>query len=240
MVGTGLLCLSLYVWHAKHTAFPIIDLALLRIPTFHAAVVGGLLFRIGIGATPFLLPLMLQLGFGLSPFLSGLLTFSSAIGATTMRLSAPPIVRYFGHRNILIVNSVLSAGSLMACAWFRPSTPHLLIIAVLLTGGFFRSLQFSCVNTLAYCDVPAGLMSRATPFYSMGQQLSLSLGVGTGALLLHLTLVMHGQATLAAGDFAPAFIGVALISLASMLLFVRLAPEAGEAVSGRHPTIAGP
>ena len=36
------------------------------------AILGGSNFRIGIGAIPFLLPLMLQLGFGLNPFQSGL------------------------------------------------------------------------------------------------------------------------------------------------------------------------
>ena len=39
--------------------------ALLRLPTLRAGVVGGFMFRLGIGALPFLLPLLLQLGFGL-------------------------------------------------------------------------------------------------------------------------------------------------------------------------------
>ena len=43
----------------------------MSMPTFFAGVVGGLIFRIGIGAMPFLLPLLLQIGFGLTPFESG-------------------------------------------------------------------------------------------------------------------------------------------------------------------------
>ena len=50
-------------------------------PVFRTAVIGGSLFRIGIGAMPFLLPLMFQLGFGLTPFQSGMITFATAIGA---------------------------------------------------------------------------------------------------------------------------------------------------------------
>ena len=42
------------------TPAPILDLSLLKLPTFRASIVGGFLFRLGIGALPFLLPLFLQ------------------------------------------------------------------------------------------------------------------------------------------------------------------------------------
>jgi hypothetical protein len=45
------------------------------------------LFRIGAGAVPFLLPLMLQLGFGMTPFQSGMVTFVSAGGAIVMKFT---------------------------------------------------------------------------------------------------------------------------------------------------------
>ena len=59
----------------------------MKIPTFRISVVGGFLFRIGIGAIPFLLPLMLQIGFGLNPLQSGSLTFIAAVGAMFMKTS---------------------------------------------------------------------------------------------------------------------------------------------------------
>src|SRR5437879_4775564 len=60
----GAAALAAYPWHARRTAHPVIDLSLLRLPTFHTGVIAGSLFRIGVGATPFLLPLLLQVGFG--------------------------------------------------------------------------------------------------------------------------------------------------------------------------------
>ena len=62
----GLVTLALYVRHARTAEHPLIDLRLLRKPAFAAAIWGGSLFRIGVGALPFLLPLQLQLGFGRS------------------------------------------------------------------------------------------------------------------------------------------------------------------------------
>jgi hypothetical protein len=83
-------------------------------------------------------------------------------------------------------------------------------------------------------------MSRATSFASMMQQLSLSIGVGTGALLLHLTVAARGGEQLSAGDFWPAFLAIGCIAALSALVFLPLPPEAGAEVSGRRPLVAKP
>ena len=105
---------------------------------------------------------------------------------------------------------------------------------MLLVGGFFRSLQFTGINTLGLCRRAAGADEpRHQPFASMGQQLSQSVGVGTGALLVHLTpLFVKGTTVLGPTDFAPAFLGVALISLGALPIFMRLAPDAGAGMIG--------
>lgn len=229
----------LYVRHARRTPFPVIELRLLTVPTFRASVLGGFLFRIGIGAVPLLLPLLFQAGFGLSAFHSGLLTFISAVGALCMKMTAAPILRRLGFRRVLIGNAVVAAAFLASMALFRPDTPYALILLLLLTGGFFRSLQFTSLNTLAYAEIEPGQMSRATSFASMAQQLSLSVGVGTGALALHLSDHLGGGAPLTADDFAPAFLAVAAISALSALVFVRLPADAGAEISGhRQPAPA--
>jgi EmrB/QacA subfamily drug resistance transporter len=233
LLSAGAALLVAYVAHMRRVARPILDLTLLKIPTYGASIAGGFLFRIGIGALPFLLPLMLQLGFGLTPFQSGLLTLSGAIGAIVMKTVVGTIVRQFGFRNVLIVNSVICGLFLMANGLFTPATPHWLILAVLLVGGLFRSLQFTSVNTMGYADVSDTRMSSATSLSSTAQQLSVSFGVGTGALILHLTLASRGAADLSAGDFWPAFVIIGLISMASALVFLPLPADAGASVSGK-------
>jgi MFS family permease len=235
LVVAGVAALTLYVRHARRRAHPVLDLGLLRIGTFRAAVLGGFIFRIGIGAIPFLLPLLLQLGFGMNPLQSGLLTFAAAVGALTMKMAARRILRHFGFRNVLIVNALISAVSIGACAFFDVATPGAVILAVLLLGGFFRSLEFTSINALAYSDVPRERMSRATSFASVGQQLSLSVGVGLGALILHVVVGLRGAEDAAAQDFAPAFLIVAGISASAALVFWRLPSDAGAEVSGRAP-----
>ncbi len=229
----GALCVVFYLRRARRRARPILDPSLLRLPTYAAAVIGGGLFRIGIGATPFLLPLLFQLGFGMTPFESGSLTFASAAGALTMKALAGPILRRVGFRRLLIGNAVVS-GAVMACyALFQPTTSHALILGILLLGGFFRSLQFTGVNTLAYAEMPDNRVSSANTLANVMQQFSLCLGVAMGALILHITQSWHGGA-LTAGDFGPAFAIVGLLSALSAMIFVPLPAEAGAEVSGHR------
>src|SRR5436305_12339593 len=145
-LATGGIYMTAYVIHARRTPTPVLDFSLIRIPTFRANVVSGSLFRLGIGALAFLLPLMLQLGFNYTPLQSGLVTFTAAVGAFTMKTFAARIIRRFGFRRILIVNALLSSAFTAACGFFTPHTPFGVMVAVLLVGGFFRSLQFTATN----------------------------------------------------------------------------------------------
>jgi EmrB/QacA subfamily drug resistance transporter len=234
VMSAGGVCMALYILHSKRIDYPIVDLSLLKIPTFLVSTLGGGLFRMGIGALPFLLAMLLQVVFGLSPFASGMLTFTSAAGALFMKATATPIIRRLGFRTILISNGVLSAFIMMSYALFRPTTPHFLIVAALLSGGFFRSLQFTALGTLAYADVPDRLMSSASTLSSMAQQLFLSLGVALGAMLLHMSLKASGSAHLTTHDFTPAFIVMGVLALLSSIFFLPLEYHAGDEVSGRQ------
>lgn len=239
LLVTGLTLLLLYVLHMRRVAHPIVNLRLLAVPTFRASTVGGFAFRMGIGAIPFLVPLMLQLGFGYTPFESGLITFSGALGALLMKFSVAPTIRAFGFRRVLVVNAVLSALFMAAYGVFRPETAIWIIVVTLFVGGIFRSIQFTALNSLAYADIPQAQMSQATTFASVAQQLSLSLGVGVGAMMLHFTLLLSPGGELTGSSFAYAFFGVAAIMATSAFAFLSLGPTAGEEITGRKPAAGG-
>jgi EmrB/QacA subfamily drug resistance transporter len=233
MIVIGALSLAAYVRHAHGNVGAILDLKLLKIPTFYAGVVGGFIFRVGIGAIPFLLPLLLQVGFGLTPFASGSLTFAAAAGSLMMKFTASRALRWFGFRDTLVFNCLISGAFLAACALFTPSTPHWLLLLMLLTGGFFRSLQFTALNAISYADVDSPQMSRATSFASVSQQMSGAIGVAVAAICVEAIQVGFGDTDLMARDLSLAFVLVAIISSLSVFIFAQLKPDAGAAVSGR-------
>ena len=226
--------MTLYVMHARRTGSPVLDFSLLRLPTLRASIIGGFLFRLGIGALPFLLPLMMQVGFGLSPFQSGLVTFASAVGAMGMKTLAARIIRTFGFRNVMTVNAVVSSIFLAACALFTVTTPLMLIIIILVVGGFFRSLQFTAINTVAYAEVEP----RADePRHHAGQRQPAAgdLRRRRGRRVLGGIDHVRGQhvTELNADVFAPAFLVVAVISAVSAYFFWQMPDDAGHEISGR-------
>jgi hypothetical protein len=233
MLVGGMLCGVAYVLYARRTSYAILDLSLFRLQSFTAATIGGIFSRLIVGASPFLLALLLQLGFGLTAFEAGLLTFTGAIGALVMKMTARPIIRQFGFKAVLLGNAIAVALTAASYALFRSTTPHWILIAVLLTGGFFRSLQFTALNALAYADVSSALMSKASSLASMFQQLAQSLGVGIAAILIHYTMLWRNSSTLVAADISPAFAIVAALSLLSLLFFIPLPANAGAEVAGR-------
>lgn len=235
LIAIGAGAIAVYVRHAGRATHPLLNLSLLKVPTFRASIMGGFLFRMGIGAVPFLLPLMLQVGFGFSPLHSGLLTFVAAAGALAMKFTAPQVLRRFGFRPVLVWNSLL-CGVLLGCyAFIRADSPALFIWSLLLISGFFRSLLFTSLNSVAYADVPLDRMSQATSFSSMAQQLSLSFGVGFGALVLHL-VSLHEGAKLVRTDFVVAFVTVAALSTLSVFSFRALPQDAGSELTGARVT----
>ncbi|WP_374576084.1 MFS transporter [Phenylobacterium sp.] len=231
-VGGGM-CLYLYVLHARRAPNAILDLSLFKVRTFNASVVGGAFMRMAMGANPFMLAMLLQIGFGMSAFRAGTLTFVSAAGALVMKTAAPPILRRFGFRTVLSINAVIVGLSFMAYSLFRPTTPHWLLMIVLLIAGFFRSLQFTSLNGMAYADIEQSHMSRASTISSMGQQLMQSIGVGLAAMLLHLLMTAHGQTQMTAATISPAFLVIGAITFISLAFYLRLPKDAGDAMNGR-------
>jgi EmrB/QacA subfamily drug resistance transporter len=230
----GIMAGMLYFLHARRAPNPLLKLALLDNRTFRISIFGGGLFRIGTGAVPFVLPLMLQIGFGLTPFQSGLITFVSAIGAIGVKFATSWIFRKAGFRSVLVYGSLVSAATVGINGLFTPQTPYMLIIGMLLIGGFLRSMFFTGINALTYADIATVDASKATPIASVSRQLSVATGVAlAGGILETLTLLHQGPLRLA--DFHIAFFIVAAISALSALFFMQLPADAGSAVSGhRH------
>jgi EmrB/QacA subfamily drug resistance transporter len=233
MIMSGLALLAAYFVHAKRVANPILDLKLFRVATFRLSIVGGNLFRIAVGATPFLVPLMLQIGFGMDAFQTGIITCASAFGAFLMKFTVGRMIKRFGFRDLLIINSVLCCLSIGAAGFMTSTTPMLVMMAILLVAGFLRSMQFTSLNALAYSDIANPDMARANPLYTVMQQLSLAIGVAVAAAILDVELWWAGREQLLAQDFAWDLIIVSAISGTAFFAFLRLPLNAGASVSGK-------
>ncbi|WP_297495222.1 DHA2 family efflux MFS transporter permease subunit [Acidocella sp.] len=232
--AAGFAACALYWRHARRHPHPVIDLTLFAITNFAIPALAGSLFRIAVGALPFLLPLMLQLDFGFTPLASGLVTFTAAAGAMLMKPAAPPLLARFGFRNVLVWNGVFAALAMSLCAAFEKTWPSIVMNLILFAGGFLRSLQFTAFNVIAYGEIPRARMSAATSLYSTIQQLSLTLGIVVGATTLDIASRLHHHTQATKADYALAFIVVSFIALLASPFCARLDRHAGESMSGHH------
>lgn len=224
-----------YVRHAQHAVAPMLSLALLRIRTFRVAVLGGFVTRLGLGGMPFLLPLLYQLGMGFPAWKAGLFTMPQAIAAMGMKVIGRKLLTQFGHRAVLVSNTVLLGVAIALFALVDRSTPIVCIVALSFSLGFFASLQFTSMNTLVYADVDDEAASQAGSIASTAQQMSLSFGVAFGALLTSWFLggVDQTVAEQAIPALQKAFVSMGVITLLSSLTFRGLRASDGDKVSNR-------
>jgi EmrB/QacA subfamily drug resistance transporter len=227
---------------AHRTPDSFIDLQSMRLKSFSLSAYGGSCFRVAIAVLLFLLPLMFQEAFGFNAFTSGLYLLALFAGDLSMKAFVVQILRRFGFRRILIVNGVITAVTIALCATLSPATSGLLIAAILFSHGAARSLQFTCMTTLAFTEITPQRMSRANGFLSTLMQLSLGMGVAVGAVTLRIVAHARGHAasTPQLRDFHIALLCTAAICLIPVLDSIGLAPEAGAATSGHLQPTAAP
>ncbi|WP_241127521.1 MFS transporter [Novosphingobium terrae] len=238
LIGFGLLATLLYARHARRAPAPLLDITLLRIPTFRLSVIGGTLIRITQGAMPFLMPMLLQLTFGLTAAASGGITLSTALGAFAMKGVARRALRRFGFRNTLTAIGIAAPLCYAIAGLIGPGWPMSAIFALLMVCGFLISLQFTAYNAIAYADIPPDQMSRATSFYATFQQLSLSLGICAGAAVLGLAMRLRGHVQPGFDDFASAIWTVTAVSMLAILSNLAFSRNAGGELSGHVATPA--
>jgi EmrB/QacA subfamily drug resistance transporter len=227
--------LAAYGLHTKRTAHPLLRLKLLVIRTFRVAVSGNLFTRLGIGGIPFLLPLLYQVGLGFSPIQSGLLIMPQAFAAMSLKLTMPLILKKFGYRTVLVANTLMLGVMIMLFATINLETPAWLIVVMAFIYGFLTSLQYTSMNTLAYADVGEHEASGASTIASTVQQLAVSFGIATASLAAALFIPdrLHATAPQMIHGVHLALLCLAVLTIASTIVFVRLKPQDGAAVS-RH------
>ncbi len=236
LIAAGAAAGIVAVRHALRAAHPLLDLSAFRVPSFAVTVGGGLLFRLAISAVPFLLPLMFQLGFGLSPLDSGLLVLAVFAGNIGMKPATNAVLGRLGFRRTLIWNGWFGIATVFACGFFTSGTPAVITVAVLFLSGLTRSMEFTTINALSFCDLNRARMSGANTLFSMLQQMGNAMGVAGAAILLRAAaLAMHpDDAAVTVADFHAAFFGIGLAGAAGVWYFRTLAPDAGAALKANQ------
>ena len=145
----------------------------------------ALFFRFGVGASAFLLPLMLQLAFGLDalqlrPHHLRRRVRGAGGEAAGARLPAPLRLPAAADRQRR-AGLGGAAGERAVHAGDAAFRDHRRCCCC---GGFLRSLQFTSLSAITYAEVETRQVGSATGMASVGQQVSVSFGVAVGAMVV--------------------------------------------------------
>jgi EmrB/QacA subfamily drug resistance transporter len=229
---TAIAGFAIYALHARRAAAPMLELKLLATPTYRASLVGSTIVRLGLGATPFLVPLQLQLGLGWSALKSGTVMIAMIVGSIVARFVGTWAVRHLGFRATLIATGIATGITTAAPSLFHADTPALVVAGVLAAMGFARATFFVAASALTFADVSADQVSRASTLSTVVQQLGLSLGVSVAGAALAWSKSTASALTL--DSFVAPFVVFGIAALATVPTFARLGPNVAEQMRGRR------
>jgi EmrB/QacA subfamily drug resistance transporter len=240
LLAIAIALLTGYGLHAVRTAFPLLRMALFRIRTFRAAVLGSYVTRLGMGGIPFLFPLLYQVGFGFTPIQAGLLMMPQAVASMSLKIFMPRILARLGYRTVLVSNTLILGLQIVLFSTIRLGTPVWMVVAQLFGYGFFSSLQYTSMNTLVYADINEEQTSSASSIASTMQQMAVSFGVAAASLVTAVFIPNSSAASAPEmiNGIHKGFLVLGGMTVLSTIVFRELKSTDGDAVSQKvehHP-----
>jgi EmrB/QacA subfamily drug resistance transporter len=220
------------IWHLLRTQHPLLELKILRVPTFLVSHRGGAIFRITVNAVPFLLPLMFQDAFGWTPVKAGAMVLFVFVGNLAIKPATTPLLMRFGFRTVLLAATGCASISMVLNGLLTAGTSVALVAVVLVFGGMARSVGFTAYNTIAFADVAPAQLPGANTLSSTVQQVAIGFGVAIGAVALRAGDPIAGWTHLAqpAGAYRIAFFVIAAMTLFPVVEALRADRAAGDAL----------
>jgi MFS family permease len=221
--GIGALCAFAYWRYGRRARHPVVDLTLLKVRSFVIAVGGGMCTRLGTAGLSFLLMLFLQVGCGWTPTAAGMMIVPQAVAMVLMKFLIDRILKRYGYRRALFVNTALATVLLACFALLDAATPWWAITLLMFAYGFVMSLQYTAMNTLAFVDLPPGRAAQASSLTSTAQYLVISFGIALSSWLM--AVFLHGRPHDAAAyvhGFRIAVLVMAALPLIAAYVFTRL------------------
>ena len=233
LVLVTIVLITMAIRYAGRSANPVLELRLFALRSFRASLLGGGLMRLSLGATPFLLPIMLQTVFGWSPSAAGLVLLWAATGAIVGRLVAPRIIVRFGFRSLMVVSGVGAALAAMLPAFYGITTPAPLIFFVAMSTNILFTAHYTASNALVFAEVPDHLTMAASTLSVIAQQITQSLGISLGALALLLSTQYSGG-EIQVDSFLFPFLVLGGAGLLALPIFLSLPARVGHDMRGER------
>ncbi|MGI4900656.1 MAG: multidrug transporter subunit MdtD [Janthinobacterium lividum] len=233
----SLACLCAYGLHATRRPHPLFSLDLFKIHTYSVGLLGNLFARIGSGAMPYLLPLLLQVSLGFKPMEAGMTMLPVAAAGMLIKRPVTPLINRLGYQRVLVINTLLVGLGIASFALFSLSVPFPVRLVQLALFGAVNSIQFTAMNALTLKDLGSEHASSGNSLFSMIQMLAMSLGVTVAGALLatYGRFFGGGEAVHAKAAFQATFVSIGIITAASAWIFAQVEPRVRAGAKSADP-----
>ena len=186
----GVVLLAVSVWWSLRAPHPIVDLRLLRIPTFAAATVTVILSGFMTNAGTLVLPLFFQQVRGSTALIAGIAIIPQALGSLATRTLAGKLTDRIGARWVVVTGTAIAALSTIPLAFAGAQTSWWVIGIALFIRGAGLSGVYLPAMSVAYLDVPKAQI----PSSSIITRMLNNVGGTFGAALVAVTIQWVGAA----------------------------------------------
>jgi MFS family permease len=156
------------------------------------------------------------------------------VGNLGIKPFTSPILQRFGFRNVLVINGCLAGTFIILCTLLKVDTARWVIVVTLLLAGATRSMQLTCLNTLAFADTTPAQRSSSATLFNMSHQVAGVLGVALSTLVLNFALLNTQLAQAGMNEIRLGFVFMGAVAILSALVYLKLPADAGAEVSGRR------
>ena len=194
----GLILLALFIKVERRSAWPLLDLRLLRSRAFTCGAVAASFYFIVATFGYFLMPLYAQIVLGLSPFFAGLLIVPLSV---TLTVSSQLVGRMAGRFSARIVSTaglVCTSTGVLGMSFLGPNASYPGMVGLLVLAGLGGGLFHPPNNSAVLSAVPPQDLGAANGFFTTSRNFGQAIGAALAAAILGQGLGPSGAAEMMA------------------------------------------
>ncbi len=187
----GLVLMAGFVWHARRTEHPLIDLRLFRNRSLTFAVLTMVFFAVAFMGSGLLLPSYLQQVRGLTALHSGLMLAPQGLGAMVTIPIAGRLVDKIGPGKVVLVGVAVIAVAMLFFTQLHADTSYVKLIAILFVMGLGMGCTMMPVMSAAIQTLTQAQVARGSTLMNIVNQTAGS--IGTAVMSVVLTNLLDGK-----------------------------------------------
>ncbi|WP_317979971.1 DHA2 family efflux MFS transporter permease subunit [Paenibacillus glycanilyticus] len=191
MLLVGACSFALFIWQARRSEHPLLQLRLLLNPRFSLSLTASLILSFGLYSVVYFMPLLLVEMKGLSPFRVGLLFLPAAACLTAATFAAGKWYRKAGPAKLIMIGCAILVVSTYYFSQMPPETSLIAIIVWLAIRNIGTGLASTPTTNASMSSVPEEWIGHASALLNWLRQVFSAMALGLCTSLFYSRLSVH-------------------------------------------------